>query len=462
MFSIGHYSHLAAVIVDLDTLMSCPAASIKMHSLRIESRADALLVMAAASLGFISVLNGKPKLLTIEHGTTFVWDRPLHNTPLRDSWGTWSHSSMDRDGLRVAHDDSGRTRKWLSLCTQDGRSLWVFHYQDPSADTTLMSPSNHESFEPFIHEPRLIHHLEELSCQWEITNKCATPGCDKILRDSFDREAHKRVHTRDRPSYECQHCGSRFTQDSARLSHERKMHRPDHSHERKMHGPDQGSVLGIAREGHVCKQCGRFISGGKGRLNSHVKRHTSVRSHVCHLCSKHFKVWKDLRAHIDRHGGGKFVCGGCGKRMAQNRTLKSHRCPLSTGNEASTSAPRREELQEDCSLGKGRWKDGDYTMVASYLIPPKDAPVMVLDSDQVGEMPMKMSDERTKLDQKENEDHDGRQGEQINNEDNYFDWLSWISYHNIWEPEDDDHWGNQLLSLDQEWQLNIAGVSWAT
>ncbi|XP_061727361.1 gastrula zinc finger protein 5-1-like isoform X2 [Cydia pomonella] len=138
-------------------------------------------------------------------------------------------------------------------------------------------------------------------------------------------------------SYQCHHCGERFTNKSVLKIHVHT-HSPlhhstvrDYGLERHhtLHGDKKQYkkahvIIQIGEKPFGCNHCG-YKSSSKLDLHAHLKTHTDEKPFRCSHCGYKFKKKAILRAHLKTHTDEKpFSCSHCGHKSKRKGDLQIH------------------------------------------------------------------------------------------------------------------------------------------
>ncbi|XP_033096562.1 zinc finger protein 3-like [Anneissia japonica] len=148
---------------------------------------------------------------------------------------------------------------------------------------------NQKNTVPTSHKPSEDNSIDEYS--------------NRKLNISSNSKKDLKIHTTGGKTYDCKHCGNKFTQ-SFNLQRHLKIHTDEKQYE--------------------CGHCGKeFIEGG--HLKRHIRIHTGQTPYECQHCGKKFKQSADLKIHIRMHTGETpYECEHCGNRFSDNSNLKAH------------------------------------------------------------------------------------------------------------------------------------------
>ncbi|XP_036328962.1 zinc finger protein 184-like isoform X1 [Rhagoletis pomonella] len=169
----------------------------------------------------------------------------------------------------------------------------------------------------------------EVDVPVKMSEKCTE--CGKVFKNFGYLEAHRRLHTNEKP-YQCKQCARQFKQSSNLLLHQRT-----HTGERRFQceicanffttssNLKAHKAIHLEHRDYRCSQCDREFKTRR-ELRRHEPVHKTIKDNVCEKCQRAFSKRSYLLDHIAvmHRGVRRHKCAECGKLFGRRSNLVSH------------------------------------------------------------------------------------------------------------------------------------------
>ncbi|XP_037075808.1 zinc finger protein 569-like [Pollicipes pollicipes] len=129
------------------------------------------------------------------------------------------------------------------------------------------------------------------------------PVCADEVEGDLNYIAHLRAHYMSR-LFQCYFCMTLFATETGCIAHIKKHHAEDYSV-------------------HKCSSCG-YATALFHDFLLHIRSHSQLNRHVCHVCGVMFVSKMSLKHHIPTHTDSHFPCEQCNKIFSHPQTRRRH------------------------------------------------------------------------------------------------------------------------------------------